>query len=99
MQQTDIKSAHYTYGDGSNGYMISGRCRVRGYIAIGAATAGDIYLYDNASGASGVIVIRFPLHGNSTLSINMEFPGEGFLCINGCTAVIPNGASLTLMYS
>lgn len=93
--QTDVKSAHTT----ASGVLVSGRCRVRGWVCLGSSTAGDIVLYDNASAASGTELTRFAVPGNSNNVVAVPLPGEGLLASNGVYAATPTGASITIYYS
>ena len=94
MMQTDVRSTHTT----GNGVIYAGRTRVKSIICLGATTAGDVVLYDNASAASGNELIRFAVPGNSNNVVNVNLPGEGILAMNGIYASVPTGYSVTVCY-
>jgi hypothetical protein len=94
MMQTDVKAAHTTNG----GVIYAGRTRVKAIICLGASTAGDIVLYDNASAASGNELIRFAVPGNANNVVEINLPGEGILAQNGVYASVPTGYSATVIY-
>ena len=94
MMQTDVRSAHST----GSGVIYAGRTRVKSIICLGASTAGDVVLYDNASAATGTELIRFAVPGNSNNVINIYLPGEGILAENGVYASVPTGYSVTVCY-
>lgn len=94
MMQTDIRSAHTT----GSGPIYDGRTRVKSIICLGASTAGDVVLYDNASDATGTELIRFAVPNNANNVINILLPGEGILAQNGVYASVPTGYSVTVCY-
>ena len=92
--QYDVKATHTT----GNGIIYAGRTRVKSIICLGASTAGDVVLYDNASAASGNVLIRFAVPGNSNNVVEVTLPGEGILAQNGVYASVPTGYSVTVIY-
>jgi hypothetical protein len=87
--------------------MVTARCRLKGFIAIGSSTtAGDVILYDaNTYSASqwGNVILRFALPGNQNNTITFQLPDAGILCNYGIVAIVPgtllaNAASLTVLY-
>ena len=94
MMQTDVRSAHIT----NSGTIYNGRTRVKSIICLGATTAGDVVLYDNASAASGTELIRFAVPGNANNVVDVMLPGEGILAQNGVYASLPTGYSVTVCY-
>jgi hypothetical protein len=94
MMQTDVKAAHTT----GSGALYSGRTRVKAIVCLGASTAGDIVLYDNASAASGNVLIRFAVPGNANNVVEINLPGEGIVAQNGIYASVPTGYSVTVIY-
>jgi hypothetical protein len=94
MMQYDVKSAHTT----GSGALYNGRTRVKAIVCLGASTAGDIVLYDNASAASGNVLIRFAVPGNANNVVEVSLPGEGILAQNGIYASVPTGYSVTVVY-
>jgi hypothetical protein len=90
--QYDVKSAFAT-GDGA---MANFRTRIKG-VFYAVATPGDpLIFHDNASAASGEVVLKLPasVAGQHTVGI----PGEGILCENGVFVDIGGGAAVTLIY-
>jgi hypothetical protein len=94
MMQTDVKATHIT----NSGVIYNGRTRVKSIICLGATTAGDVVLYDNASAASGTELIRFAVPGNANNVVDVMLPGEGILAQNGVYASLPTGYSVTVCY-
>jgi hypothetical protein len=94
MMQTDVKAAHTT----GSGALYNGRTRVKAIVCLGASTAGDIVLYDNASAASGNVLIRFAVPGNANNVVEINLPGEGIVAQNGVYASVPTGYSVTVIY-
>ena len=94
MMQTDVKAAHIT----GSGVIYTARTRVKSIICLGATTAGDVILYDNASAASGDVLIRIAVPGNSNNVVDIVLPGEGILAVNGVYASVPTGYSITVCY-
>jgi hypothetical protein len=94
MMQTDVKAAHIT----NSGVIYTARTRVKSIICLGATTAGDVILYDNASAASGDVLIRIAVPGNSNNVVDIVLPGEGILAVNGVYASVPTGYSITVCY-
>jgi len=94
MMQTDVKAAHTT----GSGVIYNGRTRVKAIVCLGATTAGDIVLYDNAAAASGTELIRFAVPGNANNVVEINLPGEGILAQNGIYASVPTGYSVTVIY-
>jgi hypothetical protein len=94
MMQTDVRAAHTT----NSGAIYDGRTRVKAIICLGASTAGDVVLYDNASAASGAELIRFAVPNNSNNVIEINLPGEGIVAKIGVYASVPSGYSVTVIY-
>jgi len=94
MMQTDIRSAHTT----GNGIIYAGRTRVKSLICLGASTAGDVVLYDNATEGTGTELIRIAVPGNSNNVVDIILPGEGILAQNGIFATTPAGYNVTVCY-
>jgi hypothetical protein len=94
MMQTDVRAAHTT----NSGAIYDGRTRVKAIICLGASTAGDVVLYDNASAASGDELIRFAVPGNANNVVEINLPGEGIVAKIGVYASVPSGYSITVIY-
>ena len=94
MMQTDVRSAHTT----GSAVIYAGRTRVKSIICLGASTAGDIVLYDNATTNAGTELIRIAVPGNANNVVDIVLPGEGILAQNGIYAAVPTGYSVTVCY-
>jgi hypothetical protein len=94
MMQTDVKATHLT----GSGVIYTDRTRVKSILCLGATTAGDVVLYDNASAASGNELIRFAVPGNSNNLVEVLLPGQGILALNGVYASVPTGYNITVVY-
>ena len=94
MMQTDVKSTHLT----GSGVIYVGRTRVKSIICLGAVTAGDVVLYDNATAASGTELIRIAVPGNSNNVVDIMLPGEGILAQDGVYASVPTAYNITVCY-
>lgn len=90
--QYDVKAAYRT----TDGALVTSRTRVKGaFIAVSTAGAAAI-IYDNASAASGNVLMTIPaaVAGQHTVFI----PGEGILAENGVFIDINGLAAITLFY-
>lgn len=94
MMQTDVKSSHVT----GSGVIFAQPTRVKSIILLGASTAGDVILYDNASAASGSELLRFAVPGNANNVVDILLPGEGIRAYDGVYASVPTGVSITVCY-
>ena len=94
MMQTDVKSTHTT----GSGLIFAQPTRVKGLILLGASTAGDVVLYDNASAGSGTELLRFAVPNNANNVVDIMMPGEGIRAYNGVFATVPTGVSITVIY-
>ena len=92
--QTDVLSAHIT----GSGVLYAAPTRLKGVILLGAATAGDVVFYDNASAASGTELLRFAVPNNANNVVDITLPGEGIRAKNGLYVTTPTGVSVTAIY-
>jgi hypothetical protein len=92
--QTDIKSTHLN----ASGVVFANRCRIRGYQIKPSGTAGQIDFYDNASAASGTILLSLDTTTNTAV-IATFIPAEGILFQNGCYVNLPASHAITVFYS
>lgn len=90
--QYDVKSAYRT----SDGALVAYRTRIKG-ILVNVATAGTAaILYDNASAASGDVLVT--LSTAIAGSYYILVPGEGQLAENGVFLDINGAAAVTVFY-
>lgn len=94
MMQTDVKSAHTNV----NALLYSGRTRLRGVVftVSGGSPTDHVKFYDNASAASGTVLLE--LDTNHSGGLNVLIPGEGILFTNGIYCDIGDAASVTVFY-
>ena len=90
--QYDVQAAYRT----SDGALVAGRTRIKGaFIAVSSAGAAAV-IYDNASAASGDVLLTIPAAAVGQHSIII--PGEGILAENGVYIDINGVAAITLFY-
>tara|TARA_R110001599_G_scaffold234353_4_gene433485 strand:- start:1309 stop:1515 length:207 start_codon:yes stop_codon:yes gene_type:complete len=58
--------------------------------------AGDVVFYDNASAASGTVLLEVDEKAQSTVDIII--PGDGILAKNGVYVSLPANVSATIFY-
>lgn len=92
--QTDVRATHLN----ADGVIYAGRTRVRSILVNwGTGTpTNHLFLYDNASAASGVVPIE--IDGNASASVYLLLPGEGVLYENGVYCDIGDARSVTVFY-
>jgi hypothetical protein len=90
--QYDVKSSYLD----DDGVFVAYRTRLKGlYITV--ATAGTaLVIYDNASAASGNVIIT--LNTDVVGCHNVTIPGEGILAENGLYLDINGASSVTALY-
>jgi hypothetical protein len=91
--QYDVKSA-YTASDAA---MVTYRARIKGaYVVVSTGGANPIIFYDNASAASGTVLLTLgaTVAGAHTVVI----PGEGILAENGIFCDTGSAAEVTIFY-
>lgn len=93
MAGNDVLSAH-TH---TSAALVDRRCRVKGLVVnTTSGTSGDVILYDNASAASGTVLIEVDEKTQGTADI--VIPGDGILAKNGVYASLPSDVTITVFY-
>lgn len=92
--QTDVKSAHLN----ASGILYAGRTRLRGVVftVSGGSPVDHVKFYNNASAASGVVLLELDTNHSGGLSVLI--PGEGILFSNGIYCDIGDASSVTVFY-
>ena len=76
--QYDVKAA-YTAVDAA---MVTYRTRIKGaYVAVSSAGTDPVIFYDNASAASGTVLLKVGANANGCHTV--VIPGEGIRAVNG----------------
>ena len=90
-----LRSTHaYT---GATRVIVDKPCYIHAlYISSGTSQTADVYCYDNASAASGNMVLGVDPSAQGVFSI--ELPEPGILCENGLTMKVESYA-VTVVYS
>ena len=93
MAGNDVLSAHAN----TSSALINRRCRLRGVVVnTRSGAAGDVIFYDNASAASGSVLLDVDEKAQSTVDIII--PGDGILAKNGVYVSLPANVSATIFY-
>jgi len=93
MAGNDVLSAHAH----ASSALINRRCRLRGVVVnTGSGASGDVTFYDNASAASGSVLLEVDEKAQSTVDIII--PGDGILAKNGVYVSLPANVSATIFY-
>ena len=90
--QYDVSSVHAE----STGTLLSGRFRVKGFIATCGGTGGDVVFRDN--GASGTILLQFNIPVTAAFAFSTLIPGEGILFSTDVHVTLPASSKLTVFY-
>lgn len=91
--QYDVKSA-YTEIDAA---LVTSRTRIKGaFISVGTAGANPIIFYDNASAASGTVLLKLGVTAVGCHTV--VIPGEGILAQNGIFCDVGSADAVTLYY-
>ncbi len=92
--QTDVKSAHTT----ANAALYVGRVRLKAVLMTvsGGSPADHVKFYDNATAASGTVLVELDTTHNSVVYVLI--PGEGVLFTNGIFCDIGDANSVTIFY-
>jgi len=91
--QYDVKAA-YTTVDAA---MITYPVRIKGaYIAVSSAGTTPVTFYDNASAASGTVLLQVGANANGCHTV--VIPGEGIRALNGVYCDTGNAAAVTIFY-
>ena len=77
--------------------LINRRCRLRGVVInTSSGGSGDVVFYDNASAASGTVLLEVDEKAQSTVDILI--PGDGILAKNGVYVLLPSNVTATIFY-
>jgi hypothetical protein len=77
--------------------LIDRRCRLRGVVVNTASGAsGDVIFYDNASAASGTVLLE--VDEKSVSTVDILIPGDGILAKNGVYVFLPANVTATIFY-
>lgn len=77
--------------------LVDRRNRLRGVVVnTTSGGSGDVIFYDNASAASGTVLLEVDEKTASTVDIII--PGDGILAKNGVYASLPSNVSVTIFY-
>lgn len=92
--QTDVKSAHTNV----NAALYAQRTRLRGVLLTvsGGSPSDHVKFYDNATTASGPVVLELDTTHNNVVYVLI--PGEGILFQNGIYCDIGDASSVTVFY-
>jgi hypothetical protein len=91
--QYDVKAAYTT----TDAAMVTYRARIKGaYVAVSSAGTDPVTFYDNASAASGTILLQ--VGANAAGCHTVVIPGEGILAENGIFCDTGSAAAVTLFY-
>lgn len=92
--QYDVKAAYTTAATAA---LVPYRTRVKGaYIVVSAAGSTPVTLYDNASAASGDVLVQ--IGANAVGAHTVVIPGEGILATNGVFCDRGSAAQVTIFY-
>ena len=91
--QYDVKAA-YTAVDAA---MVTYPVRIKGaYVAVSSAGTDPVIFYDNASAATGTVLLKVGANANGCHTV--VIPGEGISAKNGVFCNKGSAASVTLFY-
>lgn len=91
--QYDVKAA-YTAVDAA---MVTYPVRIKGaYVAVSSAGSSPVTFYDNASAASGAVLLQ--VGANAVGCHTVVIPGEGIRAVNGVFCDTGSAASVTIFY-
>lgn len=91
--QYDVKAA-YTENDAA---MVAYPVRIKGaYVSVTTGGATPITFYDNASAASGTVLLRLGVTAAGCHTV--VIPGEGIRALNGVFCDTGSAAAVTLYY-
>lgn len=92
--QTDVRAAHLN----TSGVGYAGRARVKGIVCTASSTNTEVILYDDASAATGEVLMRFD-SGTTVTTFQILVPGEGILAKNGIYVDLgAGGVTVTVFY-
>ena len=91
--QYDVKAAYTT----TDAAMVTYRARIKGaYVAVSSAGSNPVTFYDNASAASGTILLQ--VGANAAGCHTVVIPGEGIIAENGIYVGLVTNVTTTLFY-
>ena len=91
--QYDVKAAYTT----TDVAMVTYPARIKGaYVAVSSAGTDPVTFYDNASAASGTILLQ--VGANAAGCHTVVIPGEGIRAVNGIFCDTGSAAAVTLFY-
>jgi hypothetical protein len=93
MMQYDVKAA-YTAADAA---MVTYPVRIKGaYISVTTGGSNPVVFYDNASAASGTVLLRLGVTAAGAHTV--VIPGEGIRADNGVFCDTGDAAAVTIFY-
>lgn len=93
MAGNDVLSAH----SHTSAALVTRRCRLRGVVVNTASGAtGDVIFYDNASAASGAVLLE--VDEKTPSMVDIIIPGDGILAKNGIYVSLPANVTVTAFY-
>ena len=93
MAGNDVLAAHAH----TSAALVTRRCRMRGVVVNTASGAtGDVIFYDNASAASGTVLLE--VDEKSQGMTDIIIPGDGILAKNGIYVSLPANVTATVFY-
>lgn len=93
MAGNDVLSKH-TH---TSAVLVDRRNRLRGVVVnTSSGGSGDVIFYDNASAASGTVLLE--VDEKSVSTVDIIIPGDGILAKNGVYASLPSNVSVTIFY-
>jgi hypothetical protein len=90
--QSDVKAAFRT----TDGALVAYRTRLKGIFYAVTTPGADLIIYDNASAASGDVLITLPC--DVAGQHNVYIPGEGILAEKGVFLDVNGASGLTAFY-
>jgi hypothetical protein len=90
--QYDVKAAFRT----TDGALVPYRTRLKGVFYAVTTAGADLIIYDNASAATGAVLLTLPC--DVAGQHNVYIPGEGILAENGVFLDINGASGLTAFY-
>jgi hypothetical protein len=91
--QYDVKAAYTT----SDVAMVAYPVRIKGaYVSVGTGGATPVTFYDNASAASGTVLLRVGVTAAGAHTV--VIPGEGIKALNGVFCDTGNADAVTIFY-
>jgi len=90
--QYDVKAAFRT----TDGALVANRTRLKGVFFAVTSAGADIIIYDNASAATGDVLLTLPC--DVAGQHNVYIPGEGILAENGIFLDINGASGVTVFY-